>query len=91
MFNSEGFYKADAQNQQARLSGLDGITRGHLLREQIDSNLGTMRSNALTGLFDNLGNIGKEKVAMSWLENNSGLSYMLSLNGDGVTFKNPNE
>jgi uncharacterized protein YidB (DUF937 family) len=91
MFNSEGFYKADAQNQQARLSGLDGITRGHLLREQIDSNLGTMRSNALTGLFDNLGNIGKEKVAMSWLENNPGLSYMLSLNGDGVTFKNPNK
>ena len=91
MFNSEGFYKADAQNQQARLSGLDGIIKGHLLREQIDSNLGTMRSNALTGLFDNLGNIGKERVAMSWLENNPGLSYMLSLNGNGVTFKNPNE
>lgn len=58
MFNSEGFYKADAQNQQARLSGLNAIMQGYQMKEQIDANLGTTRSQALTGLFNNIGNVG---------------------------------
>jgi hypothetical protein len=58
MYNSEGFFKADAQNQQARLAGLDAIMKGYLMKEEIDSNLGRTRSAALTGLFNNIGNIG---------------------------------
>lgn len=58
MFNTEGAFKADAQNQQARLSGLNAIMQGYRMREQIDANLGTTRSQALTGLFNNIGNVG---------------------------------
>lgn len=89
MFNSEGFYKVDAQNQQAGLSGLKGIMQGHLMKEQIDNNLGTNRSASLTNLFNNLGNLGKETVALSLINNNPGLAYLLSMNGDGVKFKIP--
>lgn len=58
MFNTEGIFKADAQNQQARLSGLNAIMQGYQMKEQIDANLGTTRSQALTGLFNNIGNVG---------------------------------
>lgn len=89
MFNSEGFYKVDAQNQQAGLSGLKGIMQGHLMKEQIDNNLGTNRSASLTNLFNNLGNLGKQTVALSLINNNPGLAYLLSMNGDGVKYKIP--
>ena len=89
MFNTEGIFKADAQNQQAGLSGLKGIMQGHLMKEQIDDNLGTNRSASLTNLFNNLGNLGKETVAMSLINNNPGLAYLLSTNGNGVKYKTP--
>lgn len=87
MFNSEGLFKADAQNQQATLSGLNALMQGYNMREQIDRDLGKSRSVALTGLFNNIGNVGREAVLWSLIENNPGLLYKLSLNGNGVTYK----
>lgn len=85
--NSEGLFKADVQNQQAALSGLSALMQGYNMKEQIDRDLGKSRSVALTGLFNNIGNIGREAVLLSLIKNNPGLLYELSLNGNGVTYK----
>lgn len=85
MYNSDGLFKADAQNQQARMSGLDAIMRGYLMKEDIASNLGKTRSAALTGLFNNMGNIGIDNA------NRAERDMLIRTGAFGTLSEKPNE
>lgn len=73
MFNSEGFYKADATNQsaalQARGLGLEGVMKGYTMREQANLMSDQAKSANISGLLTSLGNIGYENAnrnMMNW-------------------------
>lgn len=77
MFNSEGFFKADAANQSASAQARDLSLRGTMAAEDIRQRAKLARENAiqsnLSGLFTSLGNIGQERVArqqMKWMIDN---------------------
>lgn len=77
MFNSEGFFKADASNQQALAQARDLSLRGTTAAEEIRQRARLAKDNAiqanLSGLFTSLGNIGQERVArqqMKWMIDN---------------------
>lgn len=77
MFNSEGFFKADAANQAALAQARDFSLRGTMAAEDIRQRARLAKENAiqanLSGLFTSLGNIGQERVArqqMKWLADN---------------------
>lgn len=77
MFNSEGFFKADAANQQALAQARDFSLRGTMAAEEIRQRARLAKDNAiqanLSGLFTSLGNIGQERVArqqMKWMVDN---------------------
>lgn len=77
MFNSEGFFKADAANQQALAQARDFSLRGTMAAEEIRQRARLAKDNAiqanLSGLFTSLGNIGQERVArqqMKWMIDN---------------------
>ena len=57
-YNSDIDFRSQLANVERAKSILGAKTAGAQMREQISSNLGTMRSQALSSLFTNLGNIG---------------------------------
>lgn len=76
-FNSEGFLKADAANQQALAQARDLSLKGTMAAEEIRQRARLAKENAiqanLSGLFTSLGNIGQENVArqqMKWMIDN---------------------
>lgn len=77
MFNSEGFFKADAANQSALAQARDFSLRGTLAAEESRQRARLAHDNAiqanLSNLFTSLGNIGQERVArqqMKWMIDN---------------------
>lgn len=56
--NRDISYKNQLSNIDRSKAILGATTTGAQMREQIDSNLGKVRSQAISGLFTNLGNIG---------------------------------
>ena len=77
MFNSEGFFKADAANQQALAQAKDFSLRGTMAAEEIRQRARLAKDNAiqanLSSLFRSIGNIGQENVArqqMRWMGDN---------------------
>lgn len=77
MFNTEGFFKADAANQSALAQARDFSLRGTLAAEESRQRARLAHDNAiqanLSNLFTSLGNIGQERVArqqMKWMIDN---------------------
>ena len=77
MFNSEGFFKADATNQQAMAQANGIMYNGAIAAEEARQRAKLARENAiqsnLSNMFASMGNIGQERVArqqMKWLFDN---------------------
>lgn len=73
MFNSEGFFKADAANQsadlQARGLGFEGMLKGYSMKEQAKLMSDQAKAANISGLLTSLGNIGYENAnrnMMNW-------------------------
>lgn len=68
-FNSEGIFRADSANQnaamQARALGLEGLMAGYKMRDNAKVLSDQARSANLSGLFEDLGNIGYENTNMN--------------------------
>lgn len=89
--NSEGLLKAAMANQEAGLRGKSSLLSGTLsamqMKDAIDAARAQSRSANLTNLFDSLGNIGREEVMKSWINENPALYYAISTGGLGVPYK----
>lgn len=89
--NSEGLLKAAMANQEAGLKGKSSLLSGTLsamqMKDAIDAARAQSRSANLTNLFDSLGNIGREEVMKSWINENPALYYAISTGGLGVPYK----
>lgn len=77
MFNSDGFFKADATNQQAMAQANGIMYNGAIAAEEARQRAKLARENAiqsnLSNMFASIGNIGQERVArqqMKWLFDN---------------------
>lgn len=77
MFNSEGFFKADATNQQAMAQANGIMYNGAMAAEEASQRAKLARENAiqsgLSNMYASMGNIGQERVArqqMKWLFDN---------------------
>jgi hypothetical protein len=79
MANQEAHFKAGHY-------GLSGITQAASMREAIDANRAAALNANLTGLFENLGGIGKEEYARNMLENNPFLLYGMDRSGN-ISYK----
>lgn len=90
MFNSEQDFRAqmaNAQNRDKRASLLfDANVRAATLRDAELARASAGRAANLTNLFDSLGNIGREEVMKSWVNNNPYFLYNTSTTGKGVTY-----
>lgn len=94
-FNSEGFLKADAANQQALAQARDLSLKGTMAAEEIRQRARLAKENAiqanLSGLFTSLGNIGQERVArqqMKWMiDNGYAPGYGSDKNANGGKIK----
>lgn len=86
MYNSEGQLKTDMFNAER-----DYTSRFHKaqLKEQIDSQISQARSQNLTNLFDNLGDLGRESMARE-MTNIPGLRYGIFGQGK-IKHKDSNE
>lgn len=87
MFNSEADLKTQIANREIAQARIKGAYQAAALREAIDSRVGAARSANLTNLFDSLGNIGREEVSRSWINENPALRYAIGLGGQGVNYK----
>lgn len=77
--NAEMGLKAAMANQEAlmkaRQARLSGISSAEAMRDTIDARRSAALSAGITGLFDNLGSAGKEKLMMDIVNNNPALLY----------------
>lgn len=87
MFNAENNLKAQMANMENAKIKVDAAARAAAIRDAVDARVGAARSANLTNLFDSLGNIGREEVMKSWINNNNGIRYNINLGGEGVTYK----
>jgi hypothetical protein len=86
MFKTESDLKAQIANRENSRFKVNAAERAAALRDAADARASAARSANLTNLFDSLGNIGREAVMESWINNNPGLRYNISLGGRGVTY-----
>lgn len=90
MFNSENMLKADMANQAVRNSNRELLYKSNIaaaeLRQKIDAQASAGRSANLTNLFNSLGNIGREEVMKSWINENPALYYSVSTGGKGTPY-----
>lgn len=91
MFNSEGFLKADTTNvskdlERGKLGVQAAMTKAKMM-EDIDAKAGTAKSINLTNFINSLGNIGREEVMKSWINENPALYYAISTGGAGTPYK----
>lgn len=91
MFNSEGFLKADTTNvskdlERGKLGVQAAMTKAKMM-DDIDAKAGTAKSINLTNFINSLGNIGREEVMKSWINENPALYYAISTGGSGTPYK----
>ena len=90
-FNSEMGLKAAMANQEAALKAksqrLSGITQAMQMRDAVDARRGASMSTNLTNLFNSLGDIGREEVMKTWINENPALYYAISTGGAGTPYK----
>lgn len=79
MANSEMGLKASTANEEASQKAnslrLSGITQAMAMRNAVDQARGASISAGLTGLFDNIGNIGRENFNKDMVSGIKGLLY----------------
>lgn len=73
--NSEGLLKAAMANQKSDEMRIKSAMTQAQMRDQIESIASSAKSANLTGLFDNLGAVGKESFIMNMIENIPSLLY----------------
>lgn len=90
-FNSEMGLKAAMANQEASLKAknarLSGVTQAMAVRDAVDARRDTSMSANLTNFFNSLGDIGREEVMKSWINENPALYYAISTGGAGTPYK----
>lgn len=78
-FNSEGRLKADIANQETRLKArsqrLSGVAQAMAMRQNIDNARNSAIASDLTGLFQGLGDIGRETQQEKWIDSAPALYY----------------
>ena len=87
MFNAENELKAQMASRELARARVDAVARAANLKDAIDARVGAARSANLTNLFDSLGNIGREEVSKSWINENPALLYGISTGGRGIDYK----
>ena len=89
-YNNQSNLQAQMANQEAHFKaghyGLSGITQAASMREAIDANRAAALNANLTGLFDNLGGIGREEYTRNMLESNPFLLYNTDRSGN-ISYK----
>ena len=89
-YNNQSDLQAQMANQEAHFKagqyGLSGITQAASMREAIDANRAAALNANLTGLFENLGGIGKEEYTRNMLESNPFLLYRMDSSGN-ISYK----
>lgn len=90
-FNSEMELKAAMANQEAALKAksqrLSGIAQAMQMRDAVDARRGASMSANLTNFFNSLGDIGREEVMKTWINENPALYYAISTGGAGTPYK----
>jgi uncharacterized protein YidB (DUF937 family) len=86
-FNSEADLKAQIANAKNREVKVDAAKAAASLRQAADAQSSAARNANLTNLFESLGNIGREEVMKSWINENPALYYAISNSGAGTPFK----
>lgn len=90
MFNSGNILKADMANQAVRNSNRELLYKSNIaaaeLRQKIDAQASAGKAANLTNLFNSLGNIGREEVMKSWINENPALYYAVSTGGKGTPY-----
>lgn len=89
--NAEMGLKAAMANQEAALkarsSRLSGVAQAMAVRDAVDARRGASMSANLTNFFNSLGDIGREEVMKSWINENPALYYAISTGGAGTPYK----
>ena len=89
-YNNQSDLQAQMANQEAHFKaghyGLSGITQAASMRESIDANRAAALNANLTGLFENLGGVGKEEYTRNMLESNPFLLYRMDRSGN-ISYK----
>lgn len=89
--NAEMGLKAAMANQEAALkarsSRLSGVAQAMAVRDAVDARRGASMSANLTNFFNSLGDIGREEVMKTWINENPALYYAISTGGDGTPYK----
>ena len=89
--NAEMGLKAAMANQEAALkarsSRLSGVAQAMAVRDAVDARRGASMSANLTNFFNSLGDIGREEVMKSWINENPALYYAISTGGAGTSYK----
>lgn len=86
MFNAENDLKAQIASRDLSKIRIEAASKAAALRAAADERAGAARSANLTNLLDSLGNIGREEVSKSWINENPGLRYGISTGGRGVKY-----
>lgn len=93
--NAEMGLKAAMANQEAALkarsSRLSGVAQAMAVRDAVDARRGASMSTNLANFFNSLGDIGREEVMKTWINENPGLYYAISTGGDGTPYKRREE
>lgn len=94
-YNTEMELKAAMANQEAALKAksqrLSGVAQAMTVRDAVDARRGASMSASLTNLFNSLGDIGREEVMKSWINENPALYYAISTEGAGTPYKGKKE
>ena len=89
--NAKMGLKAAMANQEAALearsSRLSGVAQAMAVRDAVDARRGASMSANLTNFFNSLGDIGREEVIKSWINENPALYYAISTGGEGTPYK----
>lgn len=86
-FNSEADLKAQIANAKNAEVRLDAAKAAANLRQAADAQASAARNANLTNLFESLGNIGREEVMKSWINENPAFLYAISNSGAGTPYK----
>lgn len=90
-YNADNVMKARIANQQNKASQYhllyDAAVKKAMLKSQLDAQASASRSANLTNFFNNLGEIGKENMAMNMVNSQNALYYSIDKKGN-VHYKN---
>lgn len=89
--NAEMGLKAAMANRElaakAKAQRISGLAQALSMKESIDAARGAGINANLSNLFNSLGDIGREEVMKSWINENPALYYAISTGGAGTPYK----